>query len=185
MTSGRRIRTAEEQLEYLRTHVRRAEGGCLLWAGPYLTSGHPKAQWAGRSYPARRLLLELAGRPLRAGQVASDTCGERTCMAEEHLVASTKGAVLRRLHASGAGYGGVSHGLAIAIGKARRAKLPITERDRVFARLAAGHTYAQIAEDYGVRPSTVGHAVTHWRRYAGGHLQAALLAPTNAPQETP
>lgn len=161
---GHRIITAEEMLAYLRTHVRHRDD-CLIWAGACKHT--PIVMWDYKRYSARRLLIELAGRPLSSGQVVYSTCGSTHCMREDHLRVGTRAAMLRGKSKIGLLHGGTSHGLAIARGRASAAKMPIHERFNVARMRAEGWAWKRIAAHYGVHLSAPQKQLKTWEGLFG------------------
>jgi len=157
----------EVLLDYLRTHVR-LDDGCKRWAGTYSIHGYPVIAWRYRKYPVRRLLLGLiAGNPLAKNKRVYDTCGNRWCVNEEHLRVGLQSTIIRNAQENMRYPTGRQKSLAIALGRARKAKLPITERANVLRMQSEGLSYKRIGEHYGVTPSAVGHALKAWNRIYG------------------
>lgn len=67
------------------------DGDCLLWTGAKGSDNVPKMRLPGerKVYQARRVLMEALGRTI-VGRIATTTCGNPMCMAEEHLTAYTR-----------------------------------------------------------------------------------------------
>lgn len=153
------VQSNAEMLEFLRTHVYK-DGDCRLWAGAFTRNGYPKVQWNHRYYSARRLMLTLTGKHV-CGRVVLVTCGDNRCMAEAHMKTISR-AEFNTRHLGK--HGGASHSMAVAIGRAPRAKMPMTKAREVSGLRAQGMTYAQIGAVYGVTKSAVGHALQTWAR---------------------
>jgi len=153
----------DELVEYLRTHAYR-DGECLLWAGTTTTDGYPQLMWKGRIHRARRLLVELTESPVPATHCIWSKCGSKTCMNREHLIVGTRAAMVKHTARSGRMVRGVQRSLAVALGRAPRARLPITEAQNVIRLRAQGWTLARIGEQYGVCQSAVGKAIQGWQR---------------------
>lgn len=160
---GRQPLTPEQVLDYLRTHVY-TDGECLLWAGPFTKQGYPRIMWARTRYMARRLLLELTGRRIRNGEVVWATCGSPVCMTEAHLKISRRGDMVRAHAKQGRMLSGARRSLVVAMSRAPKAKLPITEARTVLELRAQGVTMGKIGERYGVTGGAVSHAIAAWRR---------------------
>jgi hypothetical protein len=152
-----------EMLEYLQTNVYR-DGDCLNWAGPaFSISGAPRVGWQRRSHLARRLLLQLLGRDPGPKKV-THRCDSPICMNPEHLIALEHRALVRRSAAQGHWQVGAIRSMRAAVGKAKTARLPITEARAVMQARAAGQTYKAIGERYGVHSTRVFSAIKAWRR---------------------
>lgn len=67
------------------------DGDCLLWDGAVANGGVPTARDPNteKLSPARRILLTAMGKNV-AGKVATTTCNNPLCMAEDHVVAWTR-----------------------------------------------------------------------------------------------
>jgi hypothetical protein len=160
---GQSPHSPEEKLDYLRTHVRR-DGDCLLWAGALTVRGYPRTVWRREAYLARRLLLQLAGRPMHDGWCVWATCGSKTCMNEAHLRAGSRKQMIRAAARAGCMLSGPRRSLVVAISRARQAKLPITQAATVYRLRAQGETLAAIGARYGVTADAVHKAMKAWKR---------------------
>ncbi len=160
---GRPILSANAMFSYLQEHAYR-DGDCLLWAGPFQSSGAPQIMWNRRRWLARRLLVTLSGRELRPDDRVFDTCGNRKCMTLAHLKVGTHAVAIRQRANDGAYLSGSRRSLVVAMGMAKNARLGINKAPEVFGLRAQGWTYERIAQKYGVHPSAVGHAIHAWRR---------------------
>lgn len=150
-------------LEYLQTNVHK-DGDCLLWAGAvFKTSGSPRIGWAGGHYTARRLLLQLMGRDPGRKEV-THSCEQPTCMNPAHLIVLEHKALIRRAARQGHWQTGAIRSMRAAVGKAKTAKLPITEARKVMKARARGETYQAIGDRYGVHATRVFSALKAWRR---------------------
>lgn len=73
-------------LEHLLSKCRE-DADCLLWTGSLShSSGHPKYN----NKAARRLVYELAKKPIPPGALVTTTCGCRQCLNPEHLALTNK-----------------------------------------------------------------------------------------------
>lgn len=169
--AGSRSLTEPEMLAYLQSHVR-ADGECLVWAGPFCGgTQQPKVMWRRKVYRARRLLLELLGVPVD-GKTVYCTCGESRCMNPAHLLAGTRAAANRQMARSGRTLSGARRSLASLLGHAKRARLSVHDANDVLRMRASGATLTQIGSRYGVTNQTVSQAIAAWRR-AGIEWRAA------------
>jgi len=72
------------------------ENGCVLWTGPVSASGHPLTHDFGLiSARAVAWRLHRGRRPQRA-MVVVTTCGDRLCVAGDHLRLARKATILRQ-----------------------------------------------------------------------------------------
>jgi hypothetical protein len=146
-------------LDFLLTHVHR-DGDCRLWAGAVHADGYPVVSWHRKTRLCRRLLLELLGRHPRSR--VWTTCGQQLCLAPDHLRSGSPAQMLAHSRREGRLHGGPQHSLAVSMGRARTAKLPVSEARSVFAARARGETLEVIARRYGVVRSAVGTAIRKW-----------------------
>lgn len=169
--AGRRVQTATQVLDMLRTHVR-IDGDCRIWAGS-VRGGYPHHFWRGSWRRARHTLLTLCGRPPLARHQVWSTCGNRLCMAVDHLRSGTRRQALQAAARRGAFPRGMHKSLSIALARGRTARLPVT-RAREAARMrAAGATWREIGAHFGVSGSAAHHALERWTR--AGLLQWEAL----------
>lgn len=161
---GRKVLSPAEMLAWLTENVRIDEDGCRIWAGTRTIENTPKVSWHRKEHSAKRLLLELLGRPPKRGHVTWSICGKPLCMNPDCVKSGTHKAAASHHKARGAYQSGAMRSLSSAIGRAKTAKLPITERAAVYRLRAQGLTLREIGERYGVRGSAVGHAIDTWRR---------------------
>lgn len=162
-----RILTREEIRAYLDQHVRVSDDGCMVWAGSTRKGYIPDVQWAGRRYSARRLIMELDGKPVSERQVVYTICGTHNCVNPEHLRIGSRLQMNRAKARHGLSSSGPRHALAIAAGKAARAKIPITERFAIARMRADGMTWAQIADRYGTHISAPHKQLKTWEAIFG------------------
>lgn len=157
---------------WLLENVRVNEDGCRIWAGCFSTcNGSPIVTWNYKSVLARRLLAQLSGMDVRPRYVVWASCGDVRCMNPEHFSIGTRTAMARSMKSRGVYCSGSRRALASAIGRAKGAKLPITERRNVLALRAHGKTMREIAAVYGVSPSLVSHALRSWQRVFGSAVE--------------
>jgi hypothetical protein len=161
--TGRQPLSPEAMLAYLQEHAYR-DGDCLTWAGPFQSSGEPRIMWHRQEHLARRLLVALSGRELRPKDRVFDTCGNRKCMTLAHLRIGTHAQALKQRAKEGAYPSGARRSLAVAVGRAKNARMGIHAAPAVLRMRAEGRTYKEIAALYGVHPSAVGHALKAWAR---------------------
>jgi DNA-binding CsgD family transcriptional regulator len=132
------------------TYTRRA-GECLLWTGAKNSTGYGSYRFGGKPRKAHHVAYELANGPLpksRAGHqdfVVMHTCDNRLCVNPKHLILGTQGENFRD-----------------AIAKDRLPQLAAIRLSRrqfdyeAAAKMrAAGMTFQQIADEFGVWPRTV------------------------------
>lgn len=159
-----RSRTRREMMDWLSTHVR-LDGDCRIWAGSLDTWGRPVVCWQprGQRISARLLLLELLGKPIPPRPVVWQACGCGQCMEPSHLMIGTRPAMIAWM----ARQNRFPTGPARAIASARNrpsARLGMRHARDVATAIAHGAPRAQIAVQYGVTVSAVGHALARWRK---------------------
>lgn len=167
MQVGQRAATGAEALRWLRENVRVNEDGCRIWAGTFQRDGYPIVGWQYSKVSARRLLMQLLGHDIDRSKVVFNVCGDRRCMNPAHLRVGSKAEAVAVRVAEGAYLSGAQRSLRSAMGKARTARLPITERHKVIALRAEGWSLARIGRHYGVTGDAVGHAIKAWERALG------------------
>lgn len=161
--SGCRSLTEPEMLAYLQENVR-ADGDCLVWAGPFCGgTQQPKVMWRRKEYRARRLLLALSGEPVE-GRIVYSVCGEQRCMNRKHLRAGSRADSNRQIAKDGKTLTGARRTLASLKGHAKRARLSVNDAQDVLRMRAEGQTMASIGECYGVSLQAVSQAIAAWRR---------------------
>lgn len=166
---AKRALSAVEMKAWLLENVRLNEDGCRIWAGCFAScNGSPTVVWNYKKVLARRLLAQLSGMDIRPRYVVWTSCGDVRCMNPEHFSIGTRAVMARSMKSRGAYCSGARRAMASAIGRAKNAKLPITERRNLLTLRAHGKTMREIAEVYGVSPSLVSHALRSWQRVFGG-----------------
>lgn len=160
----RRSRSKAQMKEWLQTHVR-LDGDCRIWAGTKTSSGHPLVFWKPRGprLAARALLLELMGKPLPERPVVWSTCGRPDCMNPAHLIAGTRPQMMAWLTEQENYESSASKRIAIARGRSQNARMGMRHARAIARAMAEGSTHAQIAAQYEVSQSAVGHALKRWR----------------------
>lgn len=162
----RPVLTPHEMRQWLLENVR-IDGDCRIWAGSTTGSGDPEVMWNRKRYPSRRLLGQLLGMCRDPSYVSWTSCGNKRCMAPEHIRFGTRKQMGLAMRRHGVYLTGSQRSLVSCLGRAPKAKLPITERRKVMALRAQGHTLQQIASVYGVHFDTVSKAIRAWNRALG------------------
>lgn len=140
------------------------DGDCMRWEGATDDCGTPQVRRPGsrKVEAARRVLLEAMGKKLD-GLLATTTCDDPLCLAEEHCVAWTRKQLQKR------------NGAKLVGNVARNAKLSAAARARATLDLeavrqmrASNMTTRQAAAAYGVAQSTACDAMAHltWKDYS-------------------
>jgi len=163
----RPVLTAQEMREWLLENVR-IQDECRIWAGSVDSWGQPVVMWDGKTYKARRLLGRLLGLLTDEAHFAWTACSDRRCLAPEHQRFGSKKQMCLTMKRRGVYISGAHRSMLSARGRAKQAKLPITERRTVLRLLAEGHTQKAVAERYGVHFSAVSKAMKSWARATGG-----------------
>jgi hypothetical protein len=160
--------TADQVLEHLRTHVRiDPDTGCRIWAGGTTREGYPVVGWQYRKHSARRLMMQLLGRQVTSKQFVWTSCGQKNCLAEDHLRVGSKRQAAAASAKRGAYVTGSQRSLMTALSRVKDARLSIADRHDVWAMICAGDSHRVIGERYGVTASAVGHAMRAWQRALG------------------
>ena len=87
-----------ERGAYLMDRIRakcREDGDCLIWEGAGAEKTPTMRIPGSRALvPVRRVLLEIAGK-WKGAAVATNTCGNSACVAEEHAIGATRRALVK------------------------------------------------------------------------------------------
>lgn len=148
------------------------DGDCLIWAARTDKHGQPRACIAGKATYVRAFVYGVVcGKVLNAGRRLSTSCGNSTCLAQEHVVAMTVKAISERA-------------------MARYLQQPLNRKKFVDAAHKSGHTKlnAEIAEQirqsgeadevvaarYGVDRSSVGK-IRRGKSYAAPKVATSVF----------
>ncbi|MBK7822959.1 MAG: helix-turn-helix domain-containing protein [Tessaracoccus sp.] len=175
-STGRKSLTREEMLAWLRGNVYVREGGCTEWAGAIIGRAYPQIMWHGKRQLARRLLVELEGRPLGSRDVVWSTCGNPKCMTSSHLLVGPRTKMIKDYAAQGRYESGAIHSLRVARGRAANAKVGIAQAPKVFTMRAAGMSTRAIARHFGVHDTTVRQAIKAWARCGINEMTVRIAA---------
>lgn len=141
-------KTPDITVDWLMSHVRATEDGCLVWTG-YSAQGQPKGRLGKRGAPpfnVRRAVWQAAGRPLRNGHRIVCTCDTPNCVELAHLDQVRWGKVQE---------GKKRDPLAVARYAATvRARSKITD-EAVAEILASDKPPKQLAEEHGCSPQYI------------------------------
>ncbi|HMM73890.1 MAG TPA: hypothetical protein PKC22_16980 [Rhodocyclaceae bacterium] len=162
----RRVLTEEQMRQWLLENVR-IRDDCRIWAGAVDSRGQPVVMWDGKNYKARRLLGSLLGLMTDASHLSWTFCGDRRCLAPEHQRYGTMKEMCRAMKRRGVYVSGAHRSMLSALGRAKHAKMPITERRTVLRLLAEGATHKEVAARYGVHFTAVSKAMRSWERATG------------------
>lgn len=156
-----------ETLELMRLTARTEEvGDCLIWTGALSSPGDNGAGRGG--YPiirlthghacktVRRVIVELFGdkdgrRDLAARQPVETTCGDRLCIAQDHLVISSPKKVGKRAAKAGK-FSSIARSAKISA--ARRGHMKLTADQAAEIRVS-NESGPVLAERYGVNRSLI------------------------------
>jgi hypothetical protein len=76
------------------------DGGCMMWTGGVGSDDVPKMRIPGdtlrRTHSVRALVLREIGKPLPEGNIATNTCERKRCVAPDHAVAMTRSRLGKR-----------------------------------------------------------------------------------------
>lgn len=156
------VKTPEQMLDYLQTNVYRDED-CLTWAGSVSVNGNPRIAWAKRNILARRLLLELLGEPAGKNKI-TEKCGNKLCMNRSHFIVMSHRKIMQRAAKQGHWQVGAVRAMKAALGKAKTARLPITEARNVIQMRASGMKIKDICAKYGVDYRQLNRSEKLWRK---------------------
>jgi hypothetical protein len=174
---AKRALSAVEMKAWLLENVRLNEDGCRIWAGCFAScNGSPTVVWNYKKVLARRLLAQLSGMDIRPRYVVWTSCGDVRCMNPEHFSIGTRAVMARSMKSRGAYCSGARRAMASAIGRAKNAKLPITERRTVLRMIADGATHKEVAAKYGVDFTAVSKALKVWERATGSAVDLGEAA---------
>ena len=162
-------------------HARCTEvGDCWEWQGGTTGTGHPCVRHDGKTVLVRRLVMQLAGRPLRPSDRAMTTCENILCVNEDHLTPRTH----RQVMARQGELGKLSEPARIAkIASTHRARRGKITMDDARAIRASDETHEQAALRYGIHPNRIASIRQYkcWRELEGNPF-VGLGARTSAAQ---
>jgi hypothetical protein len=152
-------------------------GDCLLWAQSVNSTGYPQASIGCTTVMVRRYVFtELLGQTIPKGCVIASRCGDRLCVAPEHLVAMKRGAVQALAYAAGRRVRGLEYSARLRAMEARgRTRLDWAMVREIRSR-PREVTHAALAAEFGVSHkcmSRVRQGVT-WRQQLPGSSVFAL-----------
>lgn len=154
----------------------RVQDECRIWAGAVDSWGQPVVMWDGKKYKARRLLGEMFGLLTNPEYLSWTSCGDRLCLAPDHQRFGTRQQMCLAMKRRGVYVSGARRSMLSAMGKAKRAKLPITERRTVLRMIADGATHKEVAAKYGVDFTAVSKALKVWERATGSAVDLGEAA---------
>jgi hypothetical protein len=114
--------------------------GCWLWLGAVDSSGYGIMSVDGRVRLVHRVAWKLAGRSLTPGKMLCHTCHTRRCCNPDHLYEGTHADNMKDMSVAN---------------RAGAAKTSWTERHEMVAAVLSGKSYAAVAREFGVLPSSV------------------------------
>lgn len=130
------------------------EGDCRIWHG-YVTSKTPQVDVDGKMMSVRRLIVRLQGRPENKGAFYGVKCGTYLCVCPEHIIQLTrKQHSTHMAKAANDGAANIIRKVKITAHKRASGKLDMDTAREI--RVKEG-TYRDIAKEYGISHSLVGH----------------------------
>jgi len=142
------------------------EGDCLLWQGYCAPKGVPQMSdgETRRSISARRWLYQQMVGRVPDGKQVCVTCGNRLCLAREHMKPLTQREKMN-LAASRGACSRPDATVNRTLAKRRRAKLTAEQVRSIRRRIASGEAYWRIASDVGVCTAHIGQIAVNkrWR----------------------
>jgi hypothetical protein len=145
------------------------EGECMLWTGAKSAGKHPRPLLSyhgkqNRTCNARPLLFKLLGKKRPKGKpLTMMTCWNSLCLAPAHMVAASKGDVVRG--ATKAGRYPMSPGREVRRREIARARAKLTmDKARAIRRRYFGGeaTMMALAAEYGVHVSMICKVIHNW-----------------------
>lgn len=168
--AGSQKRDERDLFAYLLTNVRHV-GECKVWAGTLCSDGYPRIMVGRKARRARRLMVEMLcsayGEPLPAtARVYARACCEhpKSCMSMEHLLIGSQQQAVDAAVRRGRYLTGPQRAIATARGRAAISRMPMSECRNVTAKLAAGASRRDVADEYGITTNAVSSALRRWRR---------------------
>lgn len=171
--------TADQRDQVLRAIRERCveEGDCLLWTGAHSRgqgSNRPQpAIWiGGKTMPLRRLAYVAYGKELIVHMRVSISCGNDSCLCEDHLKRKTHSESLRGHRKSAL--------TSAKIALAKQAQSPL-DWDKVRAIRLSELTDKELGQLHHVHPDTIGKIRQHvtWRE-VGGFFSGLMPKPAQA-----
>lgn len=135
-----------QMIERFWSHVRRARGGCWIWAGPTTRQGYGFISWNGRTTLAHRLAYEEQHGPIPKGMSCCHTCDHPRCCNPAHIFLGSQRDNVADMVAKGRHAKGEQKHTA----KLNSQKVLAIRRERQL-----GWTYRELAGKYNVSQHTV------------------------------
>lgn len=166
----RKKRGIEEDLRIFWGNVDKSKGPerCWLWTGEKYPTGYGYTQYDGKRWKTSRLAFTLQRRPIPDGKYVLHTCDTPACVQKLHLFLGTQADNVRDMDLKGrrgtikGQFAGEKHALA---------KLTNAQVDEIRqAHQAGGILQKQLAEEYGVVPSTISHII-RGARFGGPNIR--------------
>jgi hypothetical protein len=148
--------------------VKCEETGCMEWQGDFNGRNHdtPSMIMGGKRVPVRRVVMQEAGKWIR-GRLATNTCRNPACVAEEHALALTRKQLQQRT-ASSTNYG-KSLATRAAIAKSRQTgSRAVLTAEAVREIRESPMLLREAAEKFGCSLKTVSKARNYqtWKEYS-------------------
>lgn len=134
-------------------------GDCLRWAQGLNSTGYPQANIGGKPVMVRRYVFtELLKKQIPQGCCVTARCGDKTCVAPEHLVAMKRGSVLVLAYAQGKRMHAAEYGARLRqMQRTGRTSLDWAKVNEIRSR-PASTTHAALAAEFGVSPRCISDA---------------------------
>lgn len=146
--------------------------GCWLWTGGIGGGGYGAFYFHGRQQQAHRVAWELTNGPIPDGMIICHHCDNRRCVRPDHLFLGTHRDNTDDMVAKGRQRQGANHPMHLHPEYAPRGnghgRAKLTEDIVRIARnryQRGERTITELARDYGVSDTAMGHAVKrkHWK----------------------
>ena len=126
---------------------------CWLWTASKLRGGYGYFYLNGTAQ-AHRIAYELEHGEIPEGQNVCHRCDNPACCNPTHLFLGTQAENTEDMEAKGR--------RRTARGEGSNSKLAVKQVREIRTKYASGHTYVELAEEYGVSFGAIGHIITRY-----------------------